>query len=70
MHHFADWLQPADLEGADVIITGHTHEIVNETRDGVLHLNPGEACGWLTDRCTVALLDTDALAAEIVELAD
>jgi len=68
MEHFLDWLKPDDIEGADVVITGHTHEIVNENRDGVLYLNPGECCGWLTGRCTVALLDTDGPSAEIIEV--
>lgn len=67
-HHFLDWLKPADLNGAQIVITGHTHEIVNEVRDGVLHLNPGECCGWLSDRCTVALLDTEGPSAEIIEI--
>jgi len=70
MHHFIDWLKPADYADADVIITGHTHEVVNETKAGQLFLNPGECCGWLTDRCTVALLDTQTLKAEVVEVHD
>ena len=68
MHHFLDWLKPADYAGADVVITGHTHEVVNETRDGKLFLNPGECCGWLTDRCTVALLDLVEMSAQIIEV--
>jgi uncharacterized protein len=68
MHHFIDWLKPADIAGADVIITGHTHQVVNETRQGQLFLNPGECCGWLTDRCTVALLDLAKMTAQIVEV--
>ena len=68
MHHFIDWLKPADTAGASVIITGHTHEIVNETKNGVLHLNPGECCGWVTGKCSVAVLDLDTLSAEIVEV--
>jgi hypothetical protein len=70
MHHWIDWFKPADLVGAHIVVSGHTHQVVNETRDGVLHLNPGECCGWLTDRCTVALLDTDSLTAEIIEVHD
>ena len=38
------------------------------TRDGVLTLNPGECCGWLTGRCTVALLETETMAVEIVDV--
>ncbi|MCG8509348.1 MAG: YfcE family phosphodiesterase, partial [Rhodospirillales bacterium] len=68
MHHFIDWFEPADLQGADVVISGHNHEASAETRDGHLFLNPGECCGWLTDRCTVALLDLSELNAEIIEV--
>jgi hypothetical protein len=70
MHHFIDWCRPQDLKGADVVITGHTHEVVNEQRDGRLMLNPGECCGWVNDRCTVALLDLAKLQAEIIEVHD
>lgn len=68
MHHFIDWLEPQDRQGADVIITGHTHEVVNQQQNGQLLLNPGECCGWLTDRCTVAILDLASLKADIVEV--
>ena len=68
MHHWIEQLSDADVQGADIVVTGHTHEVVNEVRDGVLQLNPGECCGWLTDRCTIALLDTDAMEAQIVEV--
>lgn len=68
MHHFIDWLTPKDYADADVVITGHTHAIVNEKREGKLMLNPGECCGWLTDRCTVMLLDLAALKAEVIEV--
>jgi putative phosphoesterase len=68
VHHYADWCSPADVAQADIIITGHTHEVVNERQGGKLLLNAGECCGWLTGRCTVAILDTDALSAEIIEV--
>lgn len=37
--------RPVDARpvGADVVITGHTHRAVVESRDGVLWLNPGAA---------------------------
>lgn len=68
MHHIIEQLKPADIVGADVVITGHTHEIVNETRHGVLFLNPGECCGWVNDRCTVMLLDLETMKADVVDL--
>ncbi len=68
MHHFIDWLSADDITGADVVITGHTHEVVNEMRNGQLLLNPGECCGWVNNRCTVATLDLSTLTAEIIDL--
>jgi putative phosphoesterase len=70
MNHFIDWLKPAEIAPADVIISGHTHQVVNEVKAGKLYLNPGECCGWVTERCTVAILDLDTLKAEIVEVHD
>jgi hypothetical protein len=52
----------------DVVIYGHTHRPVVETRDGVLIVNPGETGGWLRGKSTVALLDPAARTAEIVTL--
>jgi len=68
MHHFVDWLKPEDIAPADVVISGHTHEIVNRVTDGKLFLNPGECCGWVNGRASVAVLDLDALKADIVDV--
>ena len=68
VHHFIDWCKPSQIERAEVIITGHTHEVVHERRDGKLFVNPGECCGWVSGRCTAALLETDTLSVEILEL--
>ncbi len=68
VHHFIEWCKPGDIEIADIVVTGHTHEVVNRTDGGTLFLNPGEACGWVNGRCTVAVLDTIGLSAEICEL--
>ncbi|AVB76060.1 hypothetical protein HNP87_001329 [Methanococcus maripaludis] len=42
----------------DVVIHGHTHERQFEEIDGVLVINPGECCGYLTGKPTVAILNT------------
>ncbi len=68
VHHFIEWCEPNDIARADIVITGHTHEVVNEQQNGKLLLNPGECCGWVNDRATVGLLDTEAMSMEIVEL--
>lgn len=68
LHHFIDWCTPTQIDKADVIVTGHTHEVVTETRDGRYFLNPGECCGWVADRATVAILDTETLTTDILEV--
>lgn len=70
MAHFLQWFKPEGIAKADVVISGHDHQAAVETRQGKLFLNPGECCGWLTDRCTVALLDLEAMDAQIVEVHD
>ena len=52
----------------DVVVFGHTHRPLVESRDGVLLANPGETGGWLSGKSTVALLDPAARTAEIVPL--
>ena len=55
------------VDGADLLVYGHTHQA--EVRlGGPLLVNPGEVGGWLTGVSTVALVDLDAMTAELVEL--
>lgn len=68
LDHYPPTASRLPIAGADVIVYGHTHEAVNERRDGTLYLNPGECCGWVNGRATVALLDTERQQAEIVPL--
>lgn len=68
MHHFIDWLSEEDVAGADVVVTGHTHEVVEQREGDQLRLNPGECCGWVNGRCTVAMLETDDLSVQIIDL--
>ncbi len=68
LHHYIDWCQPADVARADVIVTGHSHELRVDQRDGKLFINPGECCGWLSGRCTVATLDPRSATVETVEV--
>lgn len=74
MAHFLEWFEPKDLVGADVVVSGHDHTPKIEARQAgdreVLFVNPGECCGWVSDRCTVALLDLSAAkpSAELIEV--
>ncbi len=57
----------AESGAYDVIVYGHTHEI-DVRRGDTLVVNPGEAGGWVTGRCTVGLLDLRRLQVEILDL--
>jgi putative phosphoesterase len=51
----------------DLVVRGHSHRaeiIEGET----LVVNPGEVCGYLTGRQTVALIDLDKMHGQVVEL--
>jgi putative phosphoesterase len=52
----------------DIILSGHTHDMVNQKQDGVLIVNPGELCGYLTNKATFAIIDTESMEAEIIEI--
>jgi len=54
--------------GADLVLYGHTHVAEVRRLGSTLIVNPGEACGCLTGRITAAIVDLDAMEAEIVEL--
>ncbi|MFH1821745.1 MAG: metallophosphoesterase [Methanobacteriota archaeon] len=51
----------------DVVVRGHTHKAKISGRKPIV-INPGEVCGYLTGRETVATLDLAKLRAEIFEL--
>ncbi|MEM2869332.1 MAG: metallophosphoesterase [Thermoplasmata archaeon] len=51
----------------DLVVLGHTHEPRIERRGRTLVVNPGEACGYLTGKRTLALVDTGSMEAELVD---
>ncbi len=52
----------------NILVHGHSHRPSIANRGGTLVVNPGEVCGYLTGRGTVAMLDTERLEAEILEI--
>lgn len=52
----------------DVVIYGHTHRSDIRRVNGALVLNPGEACGCASERRTAAVLSTDELKIDLIEL--
>jgi len=53
------------VHASDILVFGHTHEPKVEHREGRLIVNPGEAGGWLSGRCTIAVIDTDTMTADV-----
>ena len=57
-----------ELESLDVLVSGHTHVAKTYRKGRTLVINPGEACGYLTGKATVAILDTESLEVQILQL--
>ncbi len=51
----------------DLVISGHTHQVVNKMVGGTRMLNPGSAHGF-DAKATIALFDTETREPEILEL--
>jgi hypothetical protein len=66
--HILENLEHEDREASDIIVSGHTHEPKVEHREGRLLVNPGECCGWVNGRRTVAVIDTDSFSADVLEV--
>lgn len=54
--------------GFDVVVHGHTHMAGTYRKGKTLVVNPGEVCGYLSGKSTIALLDTAKREAEIIQL--
>jgi putative phosphoesterase len=52
----------------NVVIHGHSHNKNIEQKGKTLAVNPGELCGYLTGKSTIAILDTAKNEARIIEL--
>jgi uncharacterized protein len=52
----------------DAVVHGHSHNSGIELKGKTLALNPGELCGYLTGKPTIAILDTAKQEARIIDL--
>ena len=74
--HKPQIVEPLAASGRyDAVIFGHTHKAVikqyssrSKNREKTWVINPGECCGYLTARKTMALLDFELDDAKLVEL--
>ena len=66
--HLKSEMDKAMGGGYDVVVRGHSHRASVREEKGILIINPGEVCGYLTGSSTVAFLDTEKRFAWISEL--
>lgn len=52
----------------NAVIYGHSHKLSIERKGKTLNVNPGELCGYLTGKATIALLDTIRDEATIIDI--
>jgi hypothetical protein len=55
-------------EGFDVVVHGHTHKAEVYRKGRTLVVNPGEVCGYLSGKSTIALFDTVKREVRLVDL--
>jgi uncharacterized protein len=67
-HELVDAL--AESGKFDVVVYGHTHnaDIRKASNGCLIDHYPGEVCGWLTGKPTVAILDTETMEVRLMEL--
>lgn len=57
-----------NIECYDLVVYGHSHEARTYKKGKTTVVNPGEVCGYLSGKSTIALLDTVTREAKIVQL--
>jgi len=57
-----------DVESYDVIVHGHAHEAKTYRKGKTLVINPGEVCGYLSKKPSIAILNTKPLEAKTIHL--
>lgn len=67
-HDISSVSEDGIILGRDIVISGHTHQPFVTKKGNQLYINPGELCGYLTGKSTLAILDTEKMDADIVEI--
>jgi putative phosphoesterase len=57
-----------DAGSYDVVVHGHTHDAKTCRKGKTLVVNPGETCGYLTERPTIAILNSETLEVKMISL--
>lgn len=57
-----------NAEGHDVVVHAHSHEAQTYKKGETLVINPGEVCGYLSGKSTMAILNTETLEVKIIQI--
>jgi len=57
-----------NAEGHDVVVHAHTHEAKTYKKGKTLVINPGEVCGYLSGKSTIATLNSETLEVKIIQI--
>jgi len=57
-----------DSECYDVLVYGHSHDAKVYKKGKMLIINPGEVCGYLTQKPSVAVINTKTMSVDAVPL--
>jgi len=57
-----------NAESYDFVVHAHTHEAKTYRKGKTVIVNPGEVCGYVSRRSTIALLNTETLEVKIIQL--
>lgn len=69
LHGNGELLQSlVNAECYDVVVHGHSHEARIYRKGVTTVINPGEVCGYLSGKPTIALLDTKSREAKMIQL--
>ena len=52
----------------DLLVYGHSHQSEIRTHDTMLVVNPGEVCGYISGKSTIAIVETESRHARIIPL--
>lgn len=52
----------------DVVVHGHTHEARVYKKGKTIIINPGEVCGYLSRKSTMAIFDTETRKVRVIQL--
>ena len=58
---------PREIDFAEILVHGHTHQADVRREGNRVEVNPGEVGGWVTGKKSLAIWDTEADLPEIIE---